>query len=124
MKHMIIPLIALVLVVGFGIYESLSVYNTYKEFEKEIDNLMPLCYDEDLTDEIFADFCDYWTDVREKSEFFLHHNDVYEITLRIGEIKAYVKQKDYDLCVAHLSVIKDLAAYIGHLAIPSFEHVM
>lgn len=124
MKHMIIPLVALILVVGLGIFESITIYETYEDFEKEIDKLMQLCYDENLTEETFEEFCEYWVEIREKSEFFLPHNDVYEITLRIGEIKAYVKQKDYDLCLAHLSVMKDLASYIGHLTVPSIGHVM
>lgn len=123
MKHVIIPIVALIVVLGVGIFESISVFNTFKKFEDNVDELIELCDQEALTVPVYDDFYKKWLKIREKSEFFLPHNDIYEITLRVGETKAYVEQQDFKLCQANLSVIKELAFYVSHLAIPSLGHV-
>lgn len=123
MKHVIIPIVALIVVLGVGIFESISVFKTFKKFEDNVDDLIELCDQNALTMDIYDDFYEKWLKVREKSEFFLPHNDVYEITLRVGEIRAYVEQQDFELCQANLFVIKELASYVSHLAIPSLGHV-
>lgn len=123
MRHVIIPIIVLVLLLGVGTFECICIKNTFNKFEDKIDKLIILCEQESLTVEQYAEFCDYWHKIRMKSEFFLPHNDVYEITLRVSETTAYVKEKDYELCLGHLAVIKELADYVGKIAIPSLGHI-
>ncbi len=124
MKSIIIPLIALALVVGFGIYEVISINKIYGGFEDKIDYMITLAENKSLTEEEYDYFCQEWLEVRAKSELFLPHNDVYEINLRVSETKAYVKERDYELCLGHLAVMKDLANYIRHLSKPDFSHIM
>ena len=123
MKHVIIPIIVLVLILGIGAFESICLYDTFKKFENRVDQLILSANQQTLTTEQFDEFEDYWHKIRKKSEFFLPHSDVYEITLRVGEIRAYVEQQDFELCQANLFVIKELASYVSHLAIPSLGHV-
>lgn len=123
-KHIIIPIVVLAIIIGFGIFEAMCVKKIYKDFENKIDNLIESCRNETLDVDSYAVFCQEWLKVREKSELFLPHNDVYEMNLRVSEIKTYVEQEDYELCLAHLSVMKDLAKYISHLATPSIQHVL
>ena len=124
MKHVILPLIALALIIGIGAFESIAIHSIYKDFEEKVDNLIQLCLQEDLTQKQYETFCQDWVCTRKKSELFLPHNDVYEITLRVSEIKAYVIQQDYQLCLAHLLVIKDLASYVGQIVTPSLGHIL
>lgn len=123
MKHVVIPIIVLAVLLGVGIYESICNYKTFEKFESQIDELISLCEEETLDEQRYLQFVQYWHDIRVKSEFFLPHNDVYEITLRVSEITAYVKAKDYELCLGHLAVLKELASYAGRITIPSIGHV-
>ena len=123
MKHVIIPIIVLVLILGIGAFESICLYDTFKKFENRVDQLILSANQQTLTTEQFDEFEDYWHKIRKKSEFFLPHSDVYEITLRVSEVKAYVIEQDYELCVAHFLVIKELCSYVGRIATPSLGHI-
>ena len=123
MRHVIIPIVVLAILLSAGIFECICIHNTFAKFEKEVDQLIYLCEQENLTVERYADFVDYWHKIRVKSEFFLPHNDVYEITLRISETTAYVAEQDYELCLGHLAVMKELSNYVSRIAIPSLGHI-
>ncbi len=124
MKSIVIPLIVLALIIGFGIYEVISINNIYGAFEEKVDYMITLAENKSLTEEEYDYFCEIWLEVRAKSEFFLPHNDVYEINIRVSETKAYVQERDYELCLGHLEVIKDLSNYIRHFTRPDLPHVM
>jgi len=111
------------LILGIGAFESICLYRTFKNFENKVDQLILSCNQRTLTTTQFDEFYDYWHKIRTKSEFFLPHSDVYEITLRVSEVKAYVIEQDYELCVAHFYVIKELASYVGRIALPSLGHI-
>ena len=108
---------------GIGTFESICLYDTFKKLESKVDQLIELANQQTLTMEQFKTFEEYWFKVRTKSEFFLPHSDVYEITLRVSEVKAYVFEKDYPLCIAHFYVIKELCHYVGRIALPSLGHI-
>ncbi|MBR5251018.1 MAG: DUF4363 family protein [Clostridia bacterium] len=123
MKHLIIPIIVLLVILGIGSFESICLYSTFKKLESRVDHLIDLANQRTLTINDFETFEEYWRKVHIKSEFFLPHSDVYEITLRVSEVKAYVIQKDYQLCIAHFGVIKELCQYVGRIALPSLGHI-
>ena len=122
-KNFIFGLIALVLLIACGVVEVVVLKNNYKQMYHEVDKLLQLCNEHTLDAQTYQQFCDDWLDLREKSELFLPHIDVYEINLRIYETASYVEKQSYDTAHAHLSVVKQLLNYVPHLITPSFEHI-
>lgn len=124
MKNILIPILVLLFLVGAGIAEALIVNNIFDEFVAETDKLIELAKKEELTQEQFDRYDKMWYDVREKCEFFLPHNDVYELNLRVSETKGYVETGDFDSCLVQLEVVKRLAMYVRHLAEPKLRHIL
>ena len=122
-KNFIFGLIALVLLIACGVVEVVVLKNNYKQMYHEVDKLLQLCNEHTLDKQTYQQFCDDWLDLREKSELFLPHIDVYEINLRIYETASYVEKQSYDTAHAHLSVVKQLLNYVPHLITQSFEHI-
>lgn len=123
-KSILAGLIALILVVGCGVCEVLVLRNSYKTLHEECAEIVKLAQGETLTAERFNDFRNNWVELRETSELFLPHQDVYELNLRFAESQAYVEQQDFPQLLAHLSVIEELLSYVPHLMTPSFNHLV
>ena len=124
MKNILIPILVLLFLVGAGIAEALIVNNIFDEFVAETDKVIELAKKEELTQEQFDRYDKMWYDVREKCEFFLPHNDVYELNLRVSETKGYVETGDFDSCLVQLEVVRRLAMYVRHLAEPKLRHIL
>lgn len=93
MKNILIPILVLLFLVGAGIAEALIVNNIFDEFVAETDKLIELAKKEELTPEQFDRYDKMWYDVREKCEFFLPHNDVYELNRAFPKQRATLKRK-------------------------------
>lgn len=124
MKNILIPILVLLFLVGAGIAETLIIDNLFDGFIEETEKLIQLANQEQLTPEIFDEYDKMWYDVREKCEFFLPHNDVYELNLRISETKGYVETGDSDSCLVQLQVVKRMAMYVRHLSSPKLRHIL
>lgn len=124
MKNILIPLLILLFLIGAGVAEALIIDNLFEGFLAETDKMLELAKNEELTPELYSRYDEMWLDIREKSEFFLPHNDVYELNMRIAEIKGYVKNGDFDSCTVQLDVVKRLAEYVRHLAEPKLRHIL
>lgn len=123
-KSILAGIIALVLVLSCGIVEVVLLKKDYEELHTECVQVITLAEKETLTEDRFDEFRDKWVKLREVSELFLPHQDVYELNLRFAESQAYVEQKDFEQLLAQLSVIEELLAYVPHLMTPSFNHIM
>lgn len=123
-KSIIAGLIALVLVVSAGVVEVIVLKNRYDELYDECCEVLHSAEEEKLSTESFNTFRDHWVALREMSELFLPHQDVYEINLRFAEAQAYVEQKDFKQVVAQLSVVEELLEYVPHLMTPNWNHLI
>jgi len=85
---------------------------------------MRLADEETLSLQRFETFRNNWTKLRETSELFLPHMDVYELNLRFAESQAYVETGDFHQLKAQLSIIEELLRYVPHLMIPSPVHIL
>lgn len=122
-KNFIFGIVALALLVAFGVVEVVVLKNNYQEMYNEVDKLLDLCNSKTLDTATYDSFCDRWLSLREKSELLLPHVDVYEINLRIYETASYVEKQSFDNAHAQLCVVKQLLSYVPHLITPSFEHI-
>ncbi len=123
-KSIVAGIIALALVLSCGIVEVVVLKKDYEKLHDECVQVMSLAEEETLTEERFNEFRDRWVKLREISELFLPHQDVYELNLRFAESQAYVEQRDFEQVLAQLSVVEELLAYVPHLMTPSFNHLM
>lgn len=123
-KSIVAGIIALALVVSCGIVEVVVLRNRYEELHAQCLEVMELAREEKLSAHEFDAFRDKWVELRETSELFLPHQDVYEMNLRFAESEAYVEQNDYEQLLAQLSVIEELLQYVPHLMTPNFNHLI
>ncbi len=123
-KSIVAGIIVLALIITCGVLEVVFVSKDYNDLHKECEQLMELCQSEQVTTEQFNKFRDKWYKLRETSEIFLPHNDVYELNLRFAESQAYVESGDYEQLFAQLSVIEELLEYVPHLMKPSWKHIV
>lgn len=123
-KNIWAGLVALILVITCGVLEVIFISRDYERLENYCEEIIAACEEEALTVEQYNEFRERWVKLRETSEIFLPHIDVYEINLRFAEGQAYVEQGDYDNLHAQLAVIEELLDYVPHLMKPSFKHIV
>ena len=122
-KNVIVGVVALVLLIAFGVIEVVVLKDGYQDLHQDAENLLQLCNEKRLDVQTYQQFCDKWLKLREKSELFLPHIDVYELNLRIYETSSYVQNGSFDNAHAQLTIIQQLLNYVPHLITPSFEHI-
>lgn len=123
-KNIWAGLVALILVITCGVLEVVFIARDYENLENYCQEIITKCEQESLTVEEYNEFRERWVSLRETSEIFLPHIDVYEINLRFAEGQAYAEQGDYDNLQAQLVVIEELLNYVPHLMKPSFKHIV
>lgn len=123
-KSIVAGLIALVLVVGCGVCEVIVLRGSYERLHEKCLDVIELAQTQQLTVECFDEFRKEWVCLRETSELFLPHQDVYELNLRFAESQAYAEQQDFQQLLAHLFVIEELLSYVPHLMTPNFNHLV
>ena len=123
-KNIWAGLIALVLVITCGVLEVVLLSKDYEKLAKDCEDIIVKCENETLTVEEYNEFRDKWFKLREKSELFLPHMDVYEINLRFAEGQAYAEEEDYEQLKAQLTVVAELLDYVPHLMTPTLKHIV
>lgn len=123
-KTIITGLLVLLLIITCGVLEVVFLTRDYDRLHEECVSLMELTEQQQLTPERFDDFRADWEKLRETSEIFLPHLDVYELNLRFAEADSYVRQQDFDALHAQLSIIEELLSYVPHLMKPSWKHIV
>lgn len=123
-KNIWAGLIALVLVIACGVLEVVLLSQRYEKLSVECNEAITKCEQENFSVEEFNQFRDKWVKLREESEIFLPHIDVYEINLRFAEGQAYAEQQDFEQLKAQLCVVAELLDYVPHLMKPSLKHIV
>lgn len=123
-KTIITGLVVLLLIVTCGVLEVVFISRDYNQLHQQCVEIMEYTEKEEVTEKQFQKFRKDWEKLRETSEIFLPHLDVYELNLRFAEAEAYVKNQDYDALNAQLSIIEELLSYVPHLMKPSWKHIV
>lgn len=123
-KTIVTGLVVLLVIIACGVLEVVFISQDYNRLHEECVEMMTLAEQQQVTEEQFKHFRDEWENLRETSEIFLPHLDVYELNLRFAEAESYVKQGDFDALHAQLSIIEELLDYVPHLMKPSWKHIV
>lgn len=122
--NIVAGLVALLLVLGFGVLEVVFLTQQYGQLYQTCVEVIAASDNHQLTKQKFEQFRQQWILLRETSELWLPHVDVYEINLRFAETEAYVEQGDYKQISAQMCVVKELLDYVPHLMKPSLKHIL
>ena len=123
-KAIVTGLIVLLVIIACGVLEVVFISRDYEALHAQCVELLAQAEEEQVTAEQFHNFRTDWEKLRETSEIFLPHIDVYELNLRFAEADSYVQQQDYDALHAQLSIIEELLNYVPHLMKPSWKHIV
>lgn len=123
-KTIITGLVVLLVIIACGVLEVVFISQDYNQLHEQCVEMMDLAEKQQVTEQQFKEFRDEWEHLRETSEIFLPHLDVYELNLRFAEAESYVKQQDFDALHAQLSIIEELLDYVPHLMKPSWKHIV
>lgn len=122
-KSIITMIIALVLVLSAGICEVVVVRQEYEKLQQECQSVLDAAKAETLTQSEFDTFYQNWHSLRELSELFLPHLDVYELNLRVAESKACLEIDDMETMCAQMEIVNELLQYVPHMMTPSLRHI-
>ncbi len=123
-KTIVTGLVVLLVIIACGVLEVVFISQDYNDLHTQCVEMMTLAEQQQVTEKQFKAFRDEWEKLRETSEIFLPHLDVYELNLRFAEAESYVKQGDFDALHAQLSIIEELLDYVPHLMKPSWKHIV
>lgn len=123
-KGIIIAAAVLAVILAVGIFECLYLKNNYTSLADEISICIEKAKAETLATRDCDDLEKHWIDLRETTELFLPHADIYELNLRIYEGISNAKSGDMKETAVHLSIAKMLAEYIPQLVRPLFSHII
>lgn len=123
-RNIFIGILALVLVIVVGIVEVIVIDNSYQEVHDSCQAVAQDIKNDKITLDKYQQFVSHWERLREKSEIFLPHQDVYEITLRIAETRAWLELGNLEDAYAQICVVQKLLDYVPHLIKPTWRHIV
>ncbi|MEG1711189.1 MAG: DUF4363 family protein [Clostridia bacterium] len=122
-KNIISLIIAVLIVFVFGFAELAIVINGYAELTKQLSDLLVLADNETITETEIQTCYNYWEHLREISEFWLNHNDINEINMRMAECMSYVRKKDFSQVRMQINVMLFFAEFIPKALQPTLENI-
>lgn len=98
-------IIALVLIIGLGIFEQIFIKTTFEEFNSRLDSFI---VEEDETYDLkqIKETQEWWENRHKYLELFLPHNQLIEISITYGELVGAVAAEDFDSAQALLNRIR------------------
>jgi di/tricarboxylate transporter len=105
-------LVSLAIILVFGVVELTIVDRNFSKLKAEVDKLIPRAKEEAITVGDFTPVVSLWQTTRKRSEFFLTHNDLNEVNMRIAECKAFAETGEYSSTHMQLTVLSEILAYI------------
>lgn len=112
MKILVIPAIAVILIMGLGIFEHFYVNKKFDDFETKIDNLMVLTAEEKTTAYDIVEVETWWNNFAKKLHVFTPHTIIKDIEFWLAETKGFVEVGNFEFALAKLQVVKTAAKSI------------
>ena len=97
--------IALALIIGFGIFEQIFIKTTFEEFNSRLDSFI-VEKDETYDLKQIKETQEWWEKRHKYLELFLPHNQLIEISITYGELVGAVAAEDFDSAQALLNRIR------------------
>lgn len=95
MKRLILALIILVVMVGFGIWEQVFLDKVFDELDAKITDIQTILDNGNDSKQNIDELVDWWNDKSKVLDALVVHNEIKEVTLLIYELDGY-SQADMD----------------------------
>ena len=112
MKILVIPLIALAVIIGLGVFENIYLNQKFSAFEDKLEELYINTEDETSTYNDVILLEDWWSAEKAKFHIFIPHTIIKEIDFYMSEAKGLIKTERFDVALGKIEVLKTLAKAI------------
>ena len=107
MRNYIIPAIILLLLIGGGIFEDISLDRSVKQCAEIVETVIQKTEDQTAKEEDVLSFSDIWDKTKSRLHTYIPHTEIREVDIWISEAKSFVATQDFELARAKLVVVKD-----------------
>lgn len=107
MRNYIIPAIILLLLIGGGIFEDVSLDRSVKQCAEIVETVIQKTEDQTAKEEDVLSFSDIWDKTKSRLHTYIPHTEIREVDIWISEAKSFVATQDFELARAKLVVVRD-----------------
>ena len=124
MRRLALAIFALLVIIGFGIFEQIYITRLYKDM-KSVAVSVSDAIEEDVSTAMPAaeDLRETWLEKRSFLEAFTPHNETKEMVLRIAELIGYIKTEDDKSAQATIDIIIEMCENTPHILAFHWEHI-
>lgn len=114
MKALIIPISALLLIAGLGIFEHFYLNKKFEVFESHLEELYVLATEKTATEEDVAKIEKWWDNEKAKFHIFIPHTIIRDIEFWLAETRGYIVIENFEFALVKIETIKLAARSIPH----------
>lgn len=107
MRNYIIPAIILLLLIGGGIFEDISLDRSVAQCTEIVDTLIEKSEDGSVREEDVLSFSEVWDRTKSRLHTYIPHTEIREIDIWLSEAKSFAATENFDLARAKLVVVRD-----------------
>ncbi len=107
MRNYIIPAIILLLLIGGGIFEDVSLDRSVKQCAEIVETVIQKTEDQTAKEEDVLSFSDIWDKTKSRLHTYIPHTEIREVDMWLSEAKSFVATQDFELARAKLVVVRD-----------------
>lgn len=122
-KTFISLIVTLAVVLTGGIIEQIGLGSQYKHFHNELVDALIAAENDNLDSVHFENLYNDWCKLKERSEFWVNHNDTNEMNMRMCECMSYVQNNDMEQAHMQLMVMVFFSEYIPEALHPRLENI-
>ena len=124
MKRLIFAVAVFLVIIGFGVFEQISIIRLYDDTEAQAQEVK-VAVQKDVESALPAALAlkETWLKKRSFLEAVTPHNETKEMVLRIAELIGYVEAKDDKSALATAEIILEMCENIPHILGFHWEHI-
>ncbi len=107
MRNYIIPAIILLLLIGGGIFEDISLERSVRDCAEIVETVIQKTEEKTAKEEDVLSFSDIWDKTKSRLHTYIPHTEIREVDMWLSEAKSFVATQDFELARAKLVVVRD-----------------
>ena len=107
MRNYVIPAIILLLLIGGGIFEDISLNRSVETCTEIVQTVIDKTDEEQAKPEDVTAFAKVWDQTKSRLHTYIPHTEIREVDQWISEAKSYLASREYALARAKLTVVRD-----------------
>ena len=124
MKSWLIPLLFLVLIVGGGVLEQVTLSRQFETFDRELDALAQKIEQNTATEEEMDELERWWDEAKKVMHTYIPHTEIREIDYWLAEAKSLVRTGNFELADAKLTVLRTITSALPDNFRINFENLL